>query len=579
MTEARLDVILGQKVRRSLMAAGQLGENSAGTEIESESAPVSVTDLSSAHSSKPTCRVPLTMKLAKHKLVESVSGRENHIRFAGRSRQGSGLDVGVACSAFPFQPSSRFAYFEIRLVKCSSPQSSYSSIGIVSQQFQYVSHPGAEPNSYGFKGNDGKKWHNNVSSPYSSKWKEADVIGCGFDFEKSCVFLGAAFERIPLTGVYPAVGVHDPHEIVEVNFGASADCPFTFDFTGYVQVHDIREKKIQQIQITDTPLSVPELHALIEEHLLHSGYGKTYSAFKAKSPQDLEDRLSKLEASIVPRGGFEQMRLSILNLEDTLVSRKRKSVDIQHEDVRSEKNEIIDSFGKKIRLNDGSSIAYSQTFYNNANNSETQATIVDRISTMLAKELGPFYEYYSQNSHNEDSKLALQLLELVAGLAAYDNPFESPQNHLLLPIQRKTLANAINSEILEYTTRNIESEQKQPINYTQLSLLLRQLVLTRVEIRKPHPAPKPKSSRRTRKYYDAARNNEWLMRRSIAVLGDVDSEDDDVDFEGSLRLSDDGLYERDGGPSLSATVVCGEESIDSRFQLGFDEILNEFEIE
>ncbi|KAJ3100601.1 hypothetical protein HK100_004686, partial [Physocladia obscura] len=296
MTETRLDVILGQYTRWTLMAAGQPNESSTGTEIERELEPGSggepVAAFGLAHSSKPNGLAPLTMKLAKHKLVESVSGYENRIRFAGRSRQGSGFDVGVACSTVPFQPSSRFVYFEIRLVKCSSPQSSYSSIGIVSQQQQCVSHPGTEATSYGFKGNDGKKWHNNVSSPYSSKWKETDVVGCGFDFEKSCVFftlngrfLGTAFEKIPLTPVYPAVGVHDPNEIVEVNFSASADYPFTFDFAGFVQ----REKKTQQIQIKDTLLSAPVLHTIIKEHLLHSGYGETYASFKTKSSQDLGD--------------------------------------------------------------------------------------------------------------------------------------------------------------------------------------------------------------------------------------------------------------------------------------------------
>ncbi|KAJ3090597.1 hypothetical protein HK100_007388 [Physocladia obscura] len=284
------------------------------------------------------------------------------------------------------------------------------------------------------------------------------------------------------------------------------------------------------------------------------------------------------------RTGFEQMGLSILTSGDTISSRKRKSIDSQHEDTNSDRN---DSFEKKIRLNDGSSIPYSQISHNNADNFETQSAIVDRIAAMLLKELGPFYKFYSQNLQNEDSRLSLRLLELVAGLAAYENPFESPQNHLLLPMQRETLADAINSEILAYTTQNFDRQlQNQPINYTQLSLLLRQLVLTRVEIRKPHPPPKPKTSHRMRRYYDAARNNEWLTRQNAAVFVDGDSEDEDVDFEGSLRLSDDGLYERDGGSSLSATVVgdrvgrnSGDEAISLGLQLGFDDILNEFEIE
>ncbi len=49
-------------------------------------------------------------------------------------------------------------------------------------------YPRWEPNSYGYLGEDGKKWHNHEGHEYGSPHQSGDVIGAGLHLERQEIF-------------------------------------------------------------------------------------------------------------------------------------------------------------------------------------------------------------------------------------------------------------------------------------------------------------------------------------------------------------------------------------------------------
>ena len=137
--------------------------------------------------------------------------------------------------------------------------------------------PGWEPGTFGYHGDDGRKYHARGSGePYGPRFGNGDVVGCGIDWEAKEVFftkngkyLGAAFRSSAGVGpsnkasssaavsasaaatsaagaltpttvttssltsgpLYPTVGLHSRGEKVTANFGSA---PFRFDLAGAV---------------------------------------------------------------------------------------------------------------------------------------------------------------------------------------------------------------------------------------------------------------------------------------------------------------------------------------------------------
>ena len=49
-----------------------------------------------------------------------------------------------------------------------------------------------EPNSYGYLGEDGKKWHNHEGHEYGLPHQSGDVIGAGLHLERQEIFFTCA---------------------------------------------------------------------------------------------------------------------------------------------------------------------------------------------------------------------------------------------------------------------------------------------------------------------------------------------------------------------------------------------------
>ncbi|KAJ3351145.1 hypothetical protein HDU83_009224 [Entophlyctis luteolus] len=576
MPPARLDSLIARNIKSRILHPSVLGG----------AAPANGGDglpASTDHERSPPA--PQGLVLGRHRLVELIAadpdplGHVQSIRFSGRSRYGAGFDVGVEC----------LRYFEITISKCAT-QTSYSSIGLVDQPLQYVSHPGTDPSSFGYKGQDGRKWSSNISTSYGPKFKEGDVVGCGFDFENREVFfvlngrhLGTAFKNVGMKKVYAAIGVHDPGEVVSVNLGTR---PFRFDLEGFKE----SRKMAVRSQISSINIDGSVIPALIQEYLLHSGYIATYEAFTSQIPckhsippvpcESIIQRFSSLRRDIrqdILGGSIAAAKTRILaNFPDILCNNKSKFlkllllcqefIELCRLNANGSTNSrtivggnLQDTSPENTRKRKVDDPQYPDRIYQkkpktDGENSISQLpTINDRIVEMVTTELASLNKQFSCDSSSECLS-ALKLLKSVIGLAAYENPHASPQGYLLLLERREVVADAVNSAILGKLNHEHASSSR-------LSLVLRQAVLSRTELRNPHGCnSKPVKPRRPQSSRDGVSRND--SSRRTAMFGDFESEDPEDYFEGSLRLSDDGLYERGTGSGARGGDSSGE--IDDR---------------
>eukprot|EP00743_Colponemidia_sp_Colp-15_P006965 GILK01007516.1.p1 GENE.GILK01007516.1~~GILK01007516.1.p1 ORF type:complete len:1088 (-),score=270.66 GILK01007516.1:74-3145(-) len=119
-------------------------------------------------------------------------------------------------------------YFEMKVE--NSGDSGIVGIGLVDIDVPISSMPGWYGNSYGYHGDDGKKYHgkhNGQGEVYALSFTSGDVIGCYFDqrqhtvtFTKNGAALAVAFENV-LGTFYPAVGLQSNGARLLVNFGQS----------------------------------------------------------------------------------------------------------------------------------------------------------------------------------------------------------------------------------------------------------------------------------------------------------------------------------------------------------------------
>ena len=129
-------------------------------------------------------------------------------------------------------------YYEVEIIKEGS-----KDIGVglcVKDSFSLKNEmPGwnrDRPDSYGYHGDDGRKFGPRATGGTWPVWKNGDVVGCGVDYETSTIFftlngemLGVGFEDIEHTSLTPVLGfvLHHVEKRVRVNFGAQP-----FKYTG-----------------------------------------------------------------------------------------------------------------------------------------------------------------------------------------------------------------------------------------------------------------------------------------------------------------------------------------------------------
>ena len=96
---------------------------------------------------------------------------------------------------------------------------------------------GTTSKSYGYNG-DGKIYHDKAKGDaFGPKFKQKDVVGCGYYFSKNSIFytlngrfIGWAFNNVEFNNYFATISLHSLNEKVTVNFGKQN---FLFDIEGF----------------------------------------------------------------------------------------------------------------------------------------------------------------------------------------------------------------------------------------------------------------------------------------------------------------------------------------------------------
>ena len=144
--------------------------------------------------------------------------------------------------------------------------------------------PGKELGSYGYQGDDGRKFEDNQQGEaYGPKFGADDVVGCGLHFGTREIFftkngqhLGVAFRSIS-HAYYPTVGLHSEGEAATLNFGSQ---PFMFPIATLIREEESKfSNSISRLHVEGSAL-----HELVRQYLLHHGHTATLAFLPAVGP-------------------------------------------------------------------------------------------------------------------------------------------------------------------------------------------------------------------------------------------------------------------------------------------------------
>lgn len=210
---------------------------------------------------------PHFVEVLKDKLTATYVGKSSH------------ADVGAVQSDNPVSPDCRIYYFEVRILNAA--QQPKITVGVACRNFLLNRQPGAESNSVGYRGEDGKKLIGNPNGrpeAYGPSFGKDDVVGCAVHNVKRNIFFtrnGVALDtavRVSVGELYPTVSMHSPGDKIKFNFQG----PFVFDINALIMKEVIEEKK----EILKEQILNNDLENLVSSYLLHNGYMDTLAAFR-----------------------------------------------------------------------------------------------------------------------------------------------------------------------------------------------------------------------------------------------------------------------------------------------------------
>mmetsp|Transcript_46829 Transcript_46829/g.83979 ORF Transcript_46829/g.83979 Transcript_46829/m.83979 type:complete len:572 (-) Transcript_46829:1018-2733(-) len=180
-------------------------------------------------------------------------------------------------------------YFEVRII--SKGKDGFMGIGVSTKDVRTNKLPGWERGSYGYHGDDGKKFRGSgAGETYGPIFTTGDVIGCivnfldnSISYTKNGIFLGHAFTDFKERELYPIVGMRSEGECMELNCGAEQFC---FDLQSYVQ----EERSQIQHLIRETPVSGIDDMACqcIISYLVQQGYPESALALAKSCGKEYE---------------------------------------------------------------------------------------------------------------------------------------------------------------------------------------------------------------------------------------------------------------------------------------------------
>ncbi|KAK9806165.1 hypothetical protein WJX72_003712 [[Myrmecia] bisecta] len=385
------------------------------------------------------------LEVSKDKLTVRYTGNGAHTN-----------DVGSIQGNRPVPRKQLLYYFEITVL--DRGENCKIGVGFTDKNFKLGRQPGWEANSYGYHGDDGKKFNNMAhGQDYGPKFEAGDIIGAGLHLGKQEMFftkngkhLGLAFREIVTVPLYPTIGLHSKNERVTVNFGQH---PFKFDLEGLVQ----EEVESQHRAVHSTPMPPGATHQIVRNYLMYYGYSNTLAAFDAAAGliAGEEASTSSREREIGPEGLALDVRKQVRQL-------------LMGGQVEAAKRVLCKHFPELLESRTRPDL--DVYFYIQC------AAFIELIrdkdiegAVKFAQEvLAPLRGLLAHRSRGYEA-----MLHDVVALVAYEDPQESPLAGLLDPLQREAVADVINSAIIGAAAGKIQWESRpQPA----LERLLQQLV-------------------------------------------------------------------------------------------------------
>lgn len=221
-----------------------------------------------------------------------VSSSRHEARYIGQAAHSN--DVGSIKANEHVPRALRMYYFELEVL--NEGRKCCIGIGFAPPSARSNRQPGWEPSSFGYHGDDGKKYHGSgVGEDFGPTFGKGDIIGAGCNLDTGAVFytkngrlLGTAHSgaQCPLV---PAIGLHSPGEWIRVNFASSS---FLFDIQSYEAEH---VHALQQAQ-----RSIPLPHSaelrLARSFLKAAGCSDTLKALDTECGWRVDEELTTNES-------------------------------------------------------------------------------------------------------------------------------------------------------------------------------------------------------------------------------------------------------------------------------------------
>ena len=322
------------------------------------------------------------------------------------------------------------------------------AVGFADFHFRLSRQPGWEPNSYGYHADDGNKFHNSgKGEDYGPSFVQGDTVGAGIHLENREIFftkngkkLGVAFQNVKAT-LYPTIGLHSQNEHVEVNFGAK---PFQFDIEGMIA----EEREQRQLAVLQSSIPANACHNIVCSYLKHYGYADTLKAFDEETYQ-------------------EQVKVNEENPQNFgLEDRKQVRNMLFEGNVEGVRQLLV---GKQPQLadpNQSQPSNFGDAFFHLSVQQFIELLRQEKIAEAVEHARNSLSPFQGQSQEHD------QHLQDVLALLAYKDPYTSPMGYLMTTSQRETVADVINTAMLETKSKAV------------LEKILTQLCRVQAEIRR-----------------------------------------------------------------------------------------------
>ncbi|KAF4676714.1 hypothetical protein FOL47_005431 [Perkinsus chesapeaki] len=426
-------------------------------------------------------------------LVASYIGRASHADVAAIQ-----TDNAVPLTDFAY-------YFEITVLDPGLVGA--ITIGLTTSGFLLNRQPGWEAHSYGYRGDDGRRYFNSTSGEsFGPTFSKGDTVGCLLDYALGVVrytkngkLLAPSGGKIPRSSppvrFYPTVSLHSPGARVVVNFGTS---PFAFDLHHFnVQTLDRQTSAIESYEDDITKGleegGLSESDILIRAFLLDRGYYRTLQKFDKEISTSRSPRMatSGKEPPSPPASvnGIPSAGLATYHEEPVLAqltwSTDRLHELQQHVEDRSRVREAIVSGDiatalgiireKAPRYSEhrpplpGFVILITQQLVELMKD-ERRSTVENL--TWMRQHMVPLRKRIL-SCNGPDMTKCLDALREACSMFAYTNIADSPVGKLLNPSRRRLVADIVNEDL-----KRMLSPCHVP-KWSPIHVILRQLIATK----------------------------------------------------------------------------------------------------